>query len=148
MATCSSILAWKIPWTEEPSRLQSMRLQRVRHNWGTEHAKKVGRLHSRGRWLYLTREGIHQDGSCFCFLVDPYDLGGRNSGELYRCSKLEYSSSSNEYQIRSVAQLCPTLCDPMNRSTPGLPVYHQLPEFTETSLGYNLGFPNLKIFHV
>ena len=27
---------------------------------------------------------------------------------------------------------CPTLCDPMNRSTPGLPVYHQLPEFTQT----------------
>ena len=34
-------------------------------------------------------------------------------------------------QIRSVAQLCPTPCDPMNRSTPGLPVRHQLPEFTE-----------------
>jgi len=34
-------------------------------------------------------------------------------------------------QIRSVVQLCPTLCDPMNRSTPGLPVHHQLPEFTE-----------------
>ena len=33
-------------------------------------------------------------------------------------------------QIRSVAQLCPTLCDPMNRSTPGLLVHHQLPEFT------------------
>ena len=37
-------------------------------------------------------------------------------------------------QIRSVAQSCPTLCDPMNRSTPGLPVYHQLPEFTQTHL--------------
>ena len=35
-------------------------------------------------------------------------------------------------QIRSVAQSCPTLCDPMNRSTPGLPVHHQLLEFTET----------------
>ena len=35
-------------------------------------------------------------------------------------------------QIRSVAQSCPTLCDPMNRSTPGFPVHHQLPEFTET----------------
>ena len=33
---------------------------------------------------------------------------------------------------RSVAQSCPTLCDPMNRSTPGLPVHHQLPEFTQT----------------
>ena len=32
----------------------------------------------------------------------------------------------------SVAQSCPTLCDPMNRSTPSLPVHHQLPEFTQT----------------
>ena len=35
-------------------------------------------------------------------------------------------------QIKSVAQSCPTLCDPMNCSTPGLPVHHQLPEFTQT----------------
>ena len=35
-------------------------------------------------------------------------------------------------QFSSVAQSCPTLCDPMNRSMPGLPVHHQLPEFTET----------------
>ena len=35
-------------------------------------------------------------------------------------------------QIRSVAQSCPTLCDPMNRSTPGLRIHHQLPEFTKT----------------
>ena len=36
------------------------------------------------------------------------------------------------HQIRSVAQSCLTLCDPMNRSTPGLPVHHKLPEFTQT----------------
>ena len=35
-------------------------------------------------------------------------------------------------QFGSVTQSCPTLCDPMNRSTPGLPVHHQLPEFTQT----------------
>ena len=35
-------------------------------------------------------------------------------------------------QIRSVAQSCPTLCDPMNRSMPGLPVHHQLAEFIQT----------------
>ena len=35
-------------------------------------------------------------------------------------------------QFSSVAQSCPTPCDPMNRSTPGLPVHHQLPEFTQT----------------
>ena len=36
------------------------------------------------------------------------------------------------HQFSSVAQSCPTLCDPMNRSTPGLPVHHQLLEFTQT----------------
>ena len=35
-------------------------------------------------------------------------------------------------QFSSVTQLCPTLCNPMNRSTPGLPVPHHLPEFTQT----------------
>ena len=35
-------------------------------------------------------------------------------------------------QFISVAQLCPTLCYPMNHSTPGLPVHHHLPEFTQT----------------
>ena len=34
--------------------------------------------------------------------------------------------------VSSVAQSCPTLCDPRNRSTPGLPVHHQLPAFTQT----------------
>ena len=37
------------------------------------------------------------------------------------------------YYIRSV-QSCPTLCDPINHSTPGLPVHHQLPEFTQTHI--------------
>ena len=35
-------------------------------------------------------------------------------------------------QFSSVTQSCPTLCDPMNCSTPGLPVHHHLPEFTQT----------------
>ena len=37
-------------------------------------------------------------------------------------------------QIRSVTQSCPTLPNPMNRSRPGLPVHHQLPEFTQTQV--------------
>ena len=45
-------------------------------------------------------------------------------------TQLLYQFSS--VQFSSVAQLCPTLCNPMNRSTPGLPVHHQLPEFTQT----------------
>ena len=45
-------------------------------------------------------------------------------------SDFHYHLSS--VQLRSVAQSCPTLCDSMNRSMPGLPVHHQLPEFTQT----------------
>ena len=37
MATCSTTLVWKIPWKEEPDGLQSMGLERVGHNWATEH---------------------------------------------------------------------------------------------------------------
>ena len=40
--------------------------------------------------------------------------------------------SFSSVQFSSVIQSCPTLCDPMNRSTPGLPVYHHLPELTQT----------------
>ena len=46
-------------------------------------------------------------------------------------SSVQFSHSD---QIRSVAQSYPTLCDPMNCSMPGLPVHHQLPEFTETHI--------------
>ena len=42
------------------------------------------------------------------------------------------SKRFSSVQFNSVAQSCPTLCDPMNRSTPGLPIHHQLPEFTQT----------------
>ena len=43
-----------------------------------------------------------------------------------------FSQFSHSVQFSSVAQSCLTLCDPMNRSMPGLPVHHQLPEFTQT----------------
>ena len=42
------------------------------------------------------------------------------------------SLTADTVQFSSVAQSCPTLCNPMIRSTPGLPVHHQLPEFTQT----------------
>ena len=48
MATHSSILAWRIPWTEEPSRLQPMRWQRVRHSWMTEEQKHTHNTETTG----------------------------------------------------------------------------------------------------
>ena len=41
------------------------------------------------------------------------------------------SSITCSVQFSSVTQLCLTLCDPTNRSTPGLPVHHKLPEYTQ-----------------
>ena len=62
---------------------------------------------------------------------------GSNSGLPY-CGQILYqlshkgSHNLTTVQFSSVAQSCATLCNPMNRSTPGLPVPHQLPEFTQT----------------
>ena len=48
------------------------------------------------------------------------------------CTYTSWKNSSHWVQFSLVAQLCPTLCDPMNHSTPSLPVHHHLPEFTQT----------------
>ena len=55
-------------------------------------------------------------------------------GSLVGCSHFHFHFhvKGASVQFSSVAQLCPTLCDPTNRSTPGLPVHHQLPEFAQT----------------
>ena len=56
------------------------------------------------------------------------------SGQQGRCRHGEQTCDmvGGGVQFSSVSQSCPTLCDPMNRSTPGLPVHHQLQEFTQT----------------
>jgi len=81
--------------------------------------RRVGTLTDKGEWL----------------LFVPCTINMGSPGlEVFIISELMNVAlySSRPDQIRSVAQSCPTLCDPMNRSTPGLPVHHQLPEFTET----------------
>ena len=58
---------------------------------------------------------------------------GDNTQRLKSNGKASVDQFSS-VQFISAAQSCPTLCDPMNRSTPGLPVHHQLPEFTQTHM--------------
>ena len=59
MATHSSILAWRIPWRDEPGGLQSTELQRVRHNWARMHAQ-ASLLKQANRSLCLPQTfGIH-----------------------------------------------------------------------------------------
>ena len=77
-------------------------------------------------------------------LCDPMDWGppGFSVPEIFQAITLEWvvrpssrESSHVFIQFSSVqfsCSVCPTLCDPMNHSTPGLPVHHQLSEFTQT----------------
>ena len=84
MATHSSTLAWKIPWTEEPSRLQSMGSLRVGHNWAT--------------WLSLfLGEGNGNPLQCSC-LENPRDGGAwwaAISGVTQSWTRLKWLSSSS-----------------------------------------------------
>ena len=77
---------------------------------------------------------------CFKLCFHPEILQGLEKVGFHSISKKGNTKESSNYhtiapisdQIRSVTQSCPTLCDPMNYSTPGLPVHHQLTEFTQT----------------
>ena len=59
IATLSSILAWRIPWTEEPGRLQSMGLQRVAHDWAAKHTHPTFRHFLIKSDLIIDFLGIH-----------------------------------------------------------------------------------------
>ena len=67
----------------------------------------------------------------------PYVRSLRLCLYFYFVNKIIFTNFSDSIyvcsvQFSSVAQLCPTLCDPINHSTPGLSVHHQFPEFTQT----------------
>ena len=82
---------------------------------------------------------------CFkslCYLLMFLSWGDNNLLHIFLYSSWNESPSFcdslcpqfSSVQFTSVAQLCPIFCDPMNRSTPGLPVHQQLPEFTQTQI--------------
>ena len=60
MASHSSMLAWKIPWTEEPGGLQSKGSQRVRHDRATEHAQETKALHGLQQASASQRHAVRQ----------------------------------------------------------------------------------------
>ena len=75
----------------------------------------------------------------FCLLVKGGHLSQGIFISWFQVDREEHQSvplvlAISSVQFSSVAQLCPTLWDSMNRSTPGLPVHHQLPEFTQTHI--------------
>ena len=82
----------------------------------TEHTKQDD--------LKKTHTQIHCGQVIYILLSCSFRLKEKKVGKTTR----PFSS----IQFCSVPQLCPTLCDPMNSSMPGLPVHHPLPEFTQT----------------
>ena len=68
---------------------------------------------------------------CFYKKVENLNLNMRKH-QIHPNGDQIFYKTTDSVQFSSVAQSCPTLCDPMNRSTPGLPGHHQLPEFTQT----------------
>ena len=105
-ATHSSILVWRIPWTEEPGSYSP---------WGHKELDTTEQL----------------------TLLTPFSKW--KTFFLGALISILYPS----VQFSSVAQSCLTLCDPMNCSMLGLPVHHQLLEFTQTHVHYTglQGFP-------
>ena len=83
--------------------------------------------------LLLSFQRIKWLGKQSCFFGPNSDAAGEK--KINQKLILHLSDNSSIYiQFSSVTQLCPTLCDPMNCSTPGLPVHHQVPEFTQTHI--------------
>ena len=80
MATHSSIFAQKVPWTEEPGRLQSTGFQRVGHNWMTEHstgAKALAVCAAPEVWrggTPLPQKGVHHSQEFWSFLFHSHHL--------------------------------------------------------------------------
>ena len=99
--------------------LSALRLPRRR--WTLPPVNLIFEVHCQGSVIHISGAVIHIPG----ILVFH-----RTQLEKYSCSSFSVQFSS--VQFSSVAQSCLTLCHPMNRSTPGFPVHHQLPEFTQT----------------
>ena len=102
---------------KEPDTLQSMGSQRVRSDSATEQHDRLAAVIYKNRLLFRT------SGCIIIYLADPF------LKDIYVVSRF-----SQSYQFTSVAQLLPTLCDPMGCSTPGFPVHHQLPELAQTRI--------------
>ena len=143
MATCSSVLAWRIPGTGEPGGLPSLGSHRVRHNWSDLAA------------VYVKTTSFHlgtlQWLKCCQFIImasllncsrgtrkkDPILLKGYLI--LYFIWKLEsYIGSGTLAAAAKSLQSCPTLCDPIDGSPPGSAV----PEFSRQEHWSGLPFPS------
>ena len=111
---CAALTNWKRPWYWEGLKEEEK---------GTTEDEMVGWHHWLDGHEFEQAPGVGDgQGSLMC--CTPWD-----------CKELDMTEQLN-FQFSSLTQSCLTLCDPMNRSTLGLPVHHQLPEFTQTLVHY------------
>ena len=103
-------LQHQVKWTGSiPAFLHGMRSWRMREPWGHECLKHAEFRGPWPHWISFLRAGRHS----FFLLFEEHML-------------------RRSVQFSSVTHSCPTLCNPMDFSTPGFPVHHQLPEPTKT----------------
>ena len=136
MATHSSVLAWRIPWMEKPGRLQSMGSHRVRHDWSNLAAASVMKYLSLEGWAIqrIRRWGFACTFKLFwlsCHLTFALLRRRDFAMEMFSKQVEEMMEGGQFSQFSSVTQLCPTLCGPVDSSTPGFPIHNQLLELTQ-----------------
>ena len=93
--------------------------------------KEIEENNSMGKTRDLFKKTRDSKGT---FHAKMGSIKDRNGMDLTEAEDIKKRWQEYTDQIRSVDQSCPTLCDPKNRSTPGLPIHHQLPEFTQTHI--------------
>ena len=111
-------------WLYSTATCKTLKLDNTLKQYRKIHSKQVNDLSVIPETIELLEENI--GGKLF-----DIDIGHEFLGLT---SKTKAKINKQNYQIRSVSQSCPTLSNPMNRSTPGLPVHHQLPKFTHTQV--------------
>ena len=104
MATHSSILAWRVPWTEEPGELQSMGSQKVGHNLATKQQQVVAAVTTQ---RYTSK----------CFMCKNTLMFIQNFLNTCKCLSVTACMHAKSFQK------CPTLCNPMDCSPPGSSVH-------------------------
>ena len=128
MAPHSSTLAWRVLWMEELGRLQSMasqsrmRLSDFTFTFHFHALEKKMAIHS--SILAWRIPGTGEPGRLL-------SMGSHSQTRLKPLSSSSEERMGINYCCCSVAQLCLSLCDSMDCSTPGFPVLHYLPEFVQ-----------------
>ena len=134
MAPYSSTLAWKIPWTEEPGRLQSMGSQRVGHDWATS-LSLFTFLHWRRKWqpTLVFLPGEPRDGEAWWAAVYGVAQSRTRLKWLSSSSSRKCYIQSNVCCLCSVTKLCPILDEPHGMQHARLPCPSPSPRVCSSS---------------